>query len=85
MAYNSEKKSVWRLSGSPKYVTEYIIELEKHFVHFNEIPCRNGLGSILKFIFINVNLNHPCANFPYSYLLSLYIRVSIYYLIKIYK
>lgn len=64
-------------------IINFLIALENIFIeNFNDLACKNGVGSELKKKFETIDFNHPCPDFPHDYLLSLYTRVRLYFTLK---
>lgn len=67
----------------PDNFASYIYNLEHEFC--NRLPIlanASNVGVTLKNELMVHELPHPCANFPKKVLVSLYVRLRIYYIIK---
>lgn len=82
-AYNNSPGQFGSLIVPPKNFVEYIISLENLFVlNFNSLCIKENIGHNLTTLFSKVPFTHPCSEFNYKYLLSLYTRIRIFYTLK---
>lgn len=71
------------LITQPKSFLHYLRSLENLFVsYFSTLCIYDNIGHSLATIFSKVMFIHPCPEFDYKYLVSLYTRVRIYYSLK---
>ncbi|VEN51003.1 unnamed protein product, partial [Callosobruchus maculatus] len=79
----TDTKSFGGLTLPSKHIAEQVINMENIFIeYFNSVAARKGIGNFFKDRYSDINLNHPCKDFPLSYFISLYVRVRIYFTLK---
>lgn len=82
-AYENKNKDVFgNLMMPPEWFISYIESLEEKFCDLFPIYAvqpKTGLSIKSE---LHTTLNHPCPQFPIDYLLSLFVRVRIFYSLK---
>lgn len=64
----------------------YINAMEKSFCElFPNIAIKEGVGHNIKDALLKIEFHKPCEEFPMDYLISLFVRVRIYYTIKFFN
>lgn len=81
-AYNVSTSPFGSLKTPHESFYNFIAILEKCFLENIEKLLIENPGNNLYKLFLNFQFEHPCNQFPLDYLLKLYIRLRIYYLLK---
>ncbi|XP_074035303.1 transposable element P transposase isoform X1 [Leptinotarsa decemlineata] len=80
---NAKNDTFGNLQTPNEKFIDYLNILETIFSeHFPNLSIELGVGRSIKHKLQEVPFSHPCLHFPVDYLISLYVRVRIYYTIK---
>lgn len=82
-AYDSDKSIYGGLRVPSESFVNYIYKLETGFSSmFDKICCTQGISHSYFNALKTIEFFHPCSEFPYSYVLKLFIRLRIFYCLK---
>lgn len=82
-AFDTEKSNYGGLRTPDEQFILYVYKLEKVFVtKFEDICLSTGISHCFFNIMKDIHFNHPCQEFPYLYVLKLFIRLRIFYSVK---
>jgi hypothetical protein len=83
-AYSTDDNLFGNLKTAPEMFYGYVYTLEtRFFENIEQYLIKRGVGHSMYNLLKSVScFNHPCTHFPMDYLLKLFIRLRIFYILK---